>query len=319
MRRPILLLLLVLTTSAHAAGWQRYTPDGLPPMVQTALPRQMPTLVQAQHLDSPSLDSARPLIEALIQSWVGPEAKWYVHLTQGSSEALVRSTSGVKALALRVTGTAPVEVLAFQLTLRSPLVPDRSFTAVPTPEPFWTRALPVEPSVFSTTPCPPGLSLGSTGLTVTTPANFPLPGGKQLVQELHCAGLDVVYRGGGTYHLADQVTIRAPTWQQAWAVVAPSSLVSLITPGSFDVVNGQATVRRSSTYGTFWPDDVIAVHTSTGLQPVLFQKRLTPWTLLQGENRFYLSLLGSAWEYVSINTQTGVVVLLRQQAMPTRS
>ena len=156
--------------------------------------------------------------------------------------------------------------------------------------------MPVSQLGFSSTPCPPGIELGSFGITVTTPANFPLPGGKKLVQELQCQGLEV-RADGGTYQLASRITVRAATWQQAWALVAPSAMVNLLSPGSFAIQNGVATVSRRVSSATFFPDDVIAVQNGASLQPLLFQKTLTPWTLRDGENRFYLHTFFGGLEF----------------------
>ena len=123
-------------------------------------------------------------------------------LNGDSSEALVVSSSGLHAVAVRLTNTEPQAALAFSLTLKAPLTSAPGFTSA-NEEAFWTRTLPIEVNPFSALPCPEGIELGSTGITVTSLANFPLPAGKKLVQELRCQNLEVLYRGGGLYQTAE--------------------------------------------------------------------------------------------------------------------
>ena len=302
--------------AAFAADWTVYTPEGLPPLVQDAYPGKGVQLHQARQAGPQPSATARTLVDALVMDWVGPGARWFARLGNDAADALAVSQSGLKVLAVHLGSPGQPGALAFELKLQVPLVPARAFVPAADESPLWTRRLPVTQKTFSGDPCPEGIELGWNGVTVTTRANFPLPGGKRLVQELRCAGLEITVRGGGQYSLAEQMTVRAATWQQAWALVAPSPLVSLLSPGSFTVVNGTATVSRRSPGAYVVPDDVIAVQTSTGLQPILFQQRLTPWPLGDGENRFYLNTLGSAWDYVSIDTRAGLVVLIRTQAFP---
>ena len=305
----------LLAPLALAAGWQTYTPDALPPVVQDAFPGQAVQLASASSTvqQGPAL---RPVVDALIGSWVGAQPRFFVRLLQGTFDLLALSPDGRRALALH-TNEDGQATYAFQLTLKSPLIPSRAFVSVPTQEPFWNHNLPVAQPDFSSAACPEGIELGSGGVTVTTPANFPLPGGKKLLQELRCTGLEIIYTDGGQYRTASQITVRASSWERAWALVAPSSMISLITPGPFAIVNGTATVSRRYSSASFIENDVIAVQDGSALRPLLFQKQLTPWKLRPGENRFFLTTLGSSWNYISVNTQSGLVVLIRQQSMPT--
>ena len=72
----------------------------------------------------------------------------------------------------------------------------------------------------------------------------PVVAWKKQVQELRCQNLEVIYRGGGQYRLAGQITVRAPTWQQAWFRVADTSMLRLLLSGTLSVVNNTVTVNR---------------------------------------------------------------------------
>ena len=313
---PALSFILVLGNPA-LADWKRYTPDALPPLVQQVYPGQQVQLAQAQQGGPDTPANNRVQLDALVRTWIGENARWYVRLNGDSSEALVVSSSGLHALAVRLTVTEPQTALVFSLTLKVPLTPAQGFTPA-TAEVLWTRTLPVAANLFSSLACPEGIELGSTGITVTSPANFPLPAGKKLVQELRCQNLEVLYRGGGQYRIAEQITVRAPTWQQAWARVADTSMLRLPFSGTLSVVNNTVIVRPPSPRSTFYANDVVAVQVGQTLLPLLFQKKLTPYPLGSGENRFYLndSQSYSAWDYVSIDTRAGVVVLIRTMAFP---
>ncbi|WP_407573076.1 hypothetical protein [Deinococcus altitudinis] len=309
--------LILLLCSYAMADWQRYTPDALPPLVQEVYPGQQVQLAQAQQGGPDTPANNRAQLDTLIRTWIGENARWYVRLNGDSSEALVVSSSGLHAVAVRLTVTEPQGALVFSLTLKSPLTPARSFIPA-TEEALWTRTVPVTANPFSTLPCPEGIELGSTGITVTSPANFPLPAGKKQVQELRCQNLEVLYRGGGQYRLAEQITVRAPTWQQAWSRVADTSMLRLLLSGTLSVVNNTVTVKPPSSGSTFCASDVVAVQLGQALLPLLFQKKLTPYLLGSGENRIYLndSVGFSAWDFVSIDTRAGVVVLIRSMAFP---
>jgi hypothetical protein len=227
--RRLLLTLLCLLGPAQAASWTRFTPDAPPLQVQAAYPGQLVVLTQALQVSGPPDAETRALVDALVTAWVGPGAQWWVP-SAGSGSALVSRAGGRQALLLQRSGGART-VLAFELTLQSALQPGTGFAPVPDATAFWTGRLPAPPAQFSDAPCPQGIRLDDNGVTVTTPANFPLPGGRALVQSLHCQNLEITVRGGGTYQSAEQITVRAPTWQQAWAVVAPSPLVFLLIPG----------------------------------------------------------------------------------------
>ena len=319
-RKPFVLILAALTllsSSPALADWQRYTPDALPLLVQQVYPGQKVQLAQAQQggLDTPANNRAQ--LDALIRTWIGDHARWYVRLNGDSSEALVVSSSGLHAVAVRLTNTEPQAALAFSLTLKAPLTSAPGFTSA-NEEAFWTRTLPIEVNPFSALPCPEGIELGSTGITVTSLANFPLPAGKKLVQELRCQNLEVLYRGGGLYQTAEQITVRAPTWRQAWVRVADTSMLKIGLSGVLSVVNDTVTIKPLSPGWTFYANDVVAVQLGQALQPLLFQKKLTPYPLRSGENRFYLddSLGFSAWDYVSIDTRAGVVELIHTMSFP---
>jgi len=309
--------LILLLSSYAQADWHRYTPDALPPLIQEVYPGQQVQLAQAQQGGPDTPANNRAQLDALIHTWIGENARWYVRLNGDSSEALVVSSSGLHAVAVRLTATEPQAALVFSLALKSPLTPARGFMPA-TEEALWTRTLPVTANPFSPLPCPEGIELGSTGITVTSPSNFPLPAGKKQVQELRCQNLEVIYRGGGQYRLAEQITVRAPTWQQAWSLVADTSMLRLLLSGTLSVVNNTVTVKPPSSGSTFYANDVVAVQLGQALLPLLFQKKLTPYPLGSGENRFYLndSVGFSAWDFVSIDTRAGVVVLIRTMAFP---
>ncbi|GGR17385.1 hypothetical protein [Deinococcus ruber] len=295
-----------------ASPWNVYVPDALPPLVQDAYPSSAVKLMQAQQSGPLDPSRLRGLVETAATAWVGSAPHWFVRLTQDSSEGLAVSSNGLKVFAVRISGA---QALAFELTLKTPLPPSRTFTAIPTADALWTRTLPVTQLGFSTAPCPEGIELGSLGITITMPANFPLPGGRKLVQDVQCQGLEL-HADGGTSKLAGRITVRAATWQQAWAVVAPSDMVKTLLPGAFTLINGTATIlSRSSTLAAL-PNDVIAVQNGGHLQPLLFQKTLTPWQLLDGENRFYLHVAGPSWEFISVDTRSAVVTLIRSYPMP---
>ena len=319
-RKPSTLIVPALTLllgGSALADWQRYTPDALPPLVQQVYSGQKVQLAQAQQGGPDTPANNRAQLDALIRTWIGDQARWYVRLNGDSSEALVVSSSGLHAVAVRLTITELQAALVFSLSLKAPLTPAPGFVPA-TEEALWTRTLPVEENLFSTLPCPEGIELGSTGITVTSPANFPLPAGKKLVQELRCQNLEVLYRDSGQYRAAEQITVRAPTWQQAWSRVAGTSMVKLWLSGTLSVVNNTVTVKPLSPGSTFYPNDVVAVQLGQTLRPLLFQQKLTAYPLGSGENRFYLtnSLGLGTWNYVSIDTRAGVVVLIRTMAFP---
>ena len=88
--------------------------------------------------------------------------------------------------------------------------------------------------------------------------------------------------------------------------------------GVLSVVNDTVTIKPLSPGWTFYANDVVAVQLGQTLLPLLFQKKLTPYPLGSGENRFYLddSLGFSAWDYVSIDTRAGVVELIHTMSFP---
>ena len=83
------------------------------------------------------------------------------------------------------------------------------------------------------------------------------------------------------------------------------------------VRNGRITTSNVPSVGT----EVIGVETAGGLVPLVFQKRLTPVALMDGENRVHLNASSAmmwlpVWQYVDIDTRAGVVTLIRSQAFP---
>jgi len=311
---PLLLLAQVSAAGrpapAAVAGWAAYTPEVTPPLVAAAYPGAGARLVRASQFTAGTDLSAA--VGALITAWTGEQPRLFVRFTPGGRDLLAVSSDGLKVTAVRLS-TASSPPLAFEVTLTAARAPNPDFTAIPDQAAFWDGRLPVTEAAFSDAPCPEGIDLASNGLTVTTPANFPAPAGRKWVPFLHCQELDIVVRGGGTYTSADQITVRASTWQRAWSIVERSSLVRglydqpVIIRGGLITIND---IRAAS------PNDVIAVQTNTGLVPLLFQKRLTPVPLQDGENRLYFNTFWPAWDFVNLDTRAAAVTLIRVRAFP---
>ena len=313
------LIFTLICTSVSPAlatpGWQTYRPDALPPAVLSGYPEAALTLVNAQSTTAPTVAEAQGLVGAVVaEGW--SSARWFLHLNADDTEAAAVSPDGLRVLLLHVSGTNPLRLLAFTLSFKRAAPQGVGFTSVPGVEALWTRTLPEVPSTFSSTPCPDGVNLEVDGVVVTSPANFPSPAGKKKVLELHCTGLDVVY--GKADAFLRPITIRASSWQRAWAVADTLSILSVNYGVRLNLSAGRANVTSSS----YFPQDaVIAFRAGQGeLQPLLFQARVSPRPLADGSNQFYqrAGVGGFTYQFISVDTYRGIVQLIPRSAMPDR-
>ena len=92
----VLLSLCLLFTSAFAADWTPYIPEGLPPLVLDAYPGKGVQLRQARQAGPQPSAVTRTLVDALVTDCVGPGARWFVRLGNDSADALAVSLIGLK-------------------------------------------------------------------------------------------------------------------------------------------------------------------------------------------------------------------------------
>lgn len=167
----------------------------------------------------------------------------------------------------------------------------------------------------------PEFKLSPFGIMVTVPAVFPNPQTTRSTDDYICGGWEIHY-SGSTYDYPRDITIKAPSWMEAWKRMSLDldSYLQINYGYKIDFSNDKVVYVPASAYpGEVNKDIVVGLTVNGGqLVPVVFNGVVTPQAIPSGKIGIYQKAGYSSFKYAqfSIDTSTNTIIATKNAVWP---